>query len=277
MGLTLITVPVRRLAAAALMLGAATQPVLAEPNTVRIGGTGIALAALREVATSLTAIDPAIQVDVLPSMGTPGGIKALAEGAIDIAVVARPLKADEKAKGIAEAVCMTTALIFASSHKGATGLTRTQLPALYADASPKWPDGTPLNVILRSRSGSENPYLAAAIPAMGPALEAAFKRPGLPVASTDQDNARLAGQISGSLAVMTLVQARGERLDLTTLPFDGVAATAEAIANKTYPFPIRICLAVANESTKATARFMAHLRAPAGKALIESLGAIVSE
>ncbi len=277
MGLTMMTVPLRRLAAAALMLGAATHPALAEPNTVRIGGTGIALAALREVATSLTAIDPAIQVDVLPSIGTAGGIKALAEGAIDIALVARPLKADEKAKGMDEAVCMTTALIFASSHKGATGLSRAQLPALYADAGPKWPDGTPLNVILRSRSGSENPYLAAAIPAMGPALEAAFKRPGLPVASTDQDNARLAGQISGSLAVMTLVQARGERLDLTSLPFDGVAATAEAIANKTYPFPIRICLAVANQSTRATARFIAHLRAPAGRSLMQSLGAIVSE
>jgi phosphate transport system substrate-binding protein len=266
-----------RLAATALLLGAAAHPALAEPNTVRIGGTGIALAAMREVATSLRSIEPGIQVDVLPSMGTPGGIKALAEGAIDIALVARPLRADEKAKGVAEAACMTTALIFASSHKTATGISRTQLPALYADASPKWPDGAPLNVILRSRSGSENPHLIAAIPAMGPALEAAFKRPGLPVASTDQDNARLAGQISGSLAVMTLVQARAERLDLTTLPFDGVAATAETIANKTYPFPIRICLAVANNSTPAVARFIAHLRAPTGKALIESLGAIVSD
>jgi hypothetical protein len=56
-----------------------------------------------------------------------------------------------------------------------------------------------------------------------------------------------------------------------------VAATAEAIANKTYPFPIRICLAIANESTRATARFIAHLRAPAGRSLMQSLGAIVSE
>jgi phosphate transport system substrate-binding protein len=271
------SIPVRRLAAAVLLLGAAIQPSFAEPNTVRIGGTGIALAALRDLATSLTAIEPGIQVDVLPSMGTPGGIKALAEGAIDIAVVARPLKPEEKQKGLGETACMTTALVFASSHKGATGVTRAQLPSLYADASPRWPDGTPLNVILRSRAGSENPYLAAAVPAMGPALEAAFKRPGLPVASTDQDNARLAGQISGSFAVMTLLQARGERLDLTIVPFDGVAAAAETIASKTYPFPIRICLAVANNATAATTRFVAHLHSPAGAALMHSLGAILSE
>ena len=199
--------------AAALMLSAAVQPAVAE-STIRIGGTGIALAAMREIGTSLTAVEPGIAVDVLPSMGTPGGIKALAEGAIDIAVTARPLKPDERARGVSEAACMTTALVFASSHKDATGITRAQLPALYADASPKWPDGAPLKVILRSRSGSENPYLAAAVPNMGAAFEAAFKRPGVPVGSTDQDNAKLATEISGSFAVMTLLQIRGERLGL---------------------------------------------------------------
>jgi phosphate transport system substrate-binding protein len=271
------TVPVRWLAVAVLTLGATAQPALAEQMVVRIGGTGIALAAMSEIGRSLSAIEPGIQVEVLPSMGTPGGIKALAEGAIDIAVIARPLKAEEKQKGIAEAACMTTALIFSSSHKGAAGLTRAQLPALYADASPKWPDGTALNVILRSRSGSEHPYLAAAIPAMAPAFEAAYKRPGLPVGSTDQDNAKLAAQISGSLAVMTLLQLRAERLGLTVVPFDGVAATAQTIADKSYPFPIRICTVVANETAPAAARFIAHLRSPPGMALIESLGAIVSD
>ena len=124
MSLTIFAVPVRRFAAAALMIGTAAQPSFAEQNTVRIGGTGIALAALREVATSLRTIEPGIEVDVLPSMGTPGGIKALAEGAIDIAVVARPLKPEEKQKGIGETACMTTALVFVSSHKAATGVTR---------------------------------------------------------------------------------------------------------------------------------------------------------
>ena len=84
-------------------------------------------------------------------MGTPGGIKALAEGVIDVAVVARALKPDEKAKGVAEAACITTALVFASSHKAASGITKAQLAGLYADANPKWPDGTALNIRLASQ------------------------------------------------------------------------------------------------------------------------------
>ena len=109
-------------AALALMLCAA-QPALADGAVVRVGGTGIALAALQQVGASLTATEPGIRVDVLPSMGTPGGIKALVEGAIDVAVVARALKPEEKAKGVAEAACLTTALVFASSHKAAQGIT----------------------------------------------------------------------------------------------------------------------------------------------------------
>jgi len=253
------------------------QPAFADDQIVRVGGTGIALAAMHEVGASLTAAEPAIRVEVLPSMGTPGGIKALAEGAIDVAIVARPLKPDEKAKGVAEAACVTTALVFASSHKAASGITKAQLPGLYADASPKWPDGTALKVILRSRAGSENPYLIAAIPEMGPALEAAYKRPGMPAGSTDQDNAKLAMQIPGSLAVMTLLQLRAERLDLQALDLDGVTASAATIANGTYPFPIRICALLPSEPTPAAARFVAHLRSAAGRSIVESLGAKASE
>ena len=252
-------------------------PALADGTLVRVGGTGIALAAMQQVGASLTAAEPGIRVEVLPSMGTPGGIKALTEGAIDVALVARALKPEEEAKGLAEAACMTTALVVASSHKAPSNLPRTELPTLYADASPKWPDGLPLKVILRSRAGSENPYLVAAIPAMGPALDTAFKRAGMPVASTDQDNAKLAMQIPGSLAVMTLLQLRAERLDLRVLDLDGIAASAATIANRSYPFPIRICALLPAEPAAAAARFVAHLRSAAGKTIIESLGATPSD
>ena len=255
----------------------AAQPALADGAVVRIGGTGIALAAMQQVGASLTAAEPGLRVEVLPSMGTPGGIKALTEGAIDLAVVARALKPEEKAKGVAEAACITTALVFASSHKAALGITKAQLPDLYADAAPQWADGLPLKIILRSRAGSENPYLVAAIPAMGPALDAAFKRPGMPIASTDQDNAKLAAQIPGSFAVMTLLQLKAEKLDLRALDLDGIAASAATIANGTYPFPIRICALLPSEAAPAAARFVAHLRSKAGKTIVESLGAAPSD
>jgi phosphate transport system substrate-binding protein len=256
-----------QLCAAIALAAALAPPAAADQSTVRIGGTGIALGAMHEFGLSLAAAEPGIRVEVLPSMGTAGGIKALAAGVIDIAIAARPLRPEERATGATEAACMTTALVFASSHNAAADITRAELPGLYADAAPTWPDGTPLKIILRSRSGSENPSLTAAMPEMGPALDAAFKRHGVAVASTDQDNAKLALQVPGSLALMTLLQSKAERLDLRVLRFDGVAASAATIADKTYPFPIRICALLPSEPSSRSAPRRRNSRAWPGTSL----------
>lgn len=248
----------------------------ADIGVVRVGGTGMALAAMQQLGDSLTALEPSLRVEVLPSLGTPGGLRALNERAIDVAIVGRALKPEETAKGATEAGCLTTALVFASSHPAPSGLNKADLPGLYTSASPVWPDGRPLKVLLRARAGSENGYLAAAIPGMAAALETAYARPGVPVATTDQDNAELALQTAGSLAIMTLLQIRAERLDLRALALDGVLATNETLANKTYAFPVRICVVLLADPTPAAAKFVAHLWSTTGRALLEQLGATVS-
>ena len=195
---------------APLPVGAAT---LAFAETVRVGGTGMALAAMQQAGASLSAAEPDIGITVLPSLGTSGGIKALAQGAIDLAVIGRPLKADETGKGAVAAGCMTTALLFASSHPSPHGVAMAEVPSFFADERPRWRDGKPLKVILRSRAGSENGYLTAAIPGMAAALEAAYKRPDIPVATTDQENVEQALRIANSFAITTLLQLRARKAE----------------------------------------------------------------
>lgn len=248
----------------------------ADIGVVRVGGTGMALAAMQQLGDRLTSLDPSLRVEVLPSLGTPGGLRALNERAIDVAVVGRPLKPEEKAKGAAEAACMATALVFASSHPAPPAINKGDIPGIYANASPTWPNGQALKVLLRARAGSENGYLAAAIPGMAAALESAYARSGVPVATTDQDNAELALQTAGSFAIMTLLQIRAERLDLRALALDGVAPSSDTLANGAYPLQVRICVALPADPTPAAVKFVAHLRSLAGQALLEKLGARVS-
>jgi phosphate transport system substrate-binding protein len=85
-------------------------------ETIRIGGTGSVLAAMRILGNELRKVEPDTQIEVLASLGTSGGIEALAEGVIDVGLAARRLKPDEIAKGVSEAACMTTALVFAANH-----------------------------------------------------------------------------------------------------------------------------------------------------------------
>src|SRR5690348_7534409 len=71
-----------------------------EPGRIRIGGTGMALATMRRIADALVAGDPDIAIDILPSLGTGGGVSAAAAGAIDVALSARQLNDAERAKGL---------------------------------------------------------------------------------------------------------------------------------------------------------------------------------
>jgi phosphate transport system substrate-binding protein len=248
-----------------------------QAETIRIGGTGIGLAAMRRVGESLIAKDPSVRVDVLPSLGTPGGIRALIEREIDIAISARPLRSEERVKGVGEAACLTTALVFASSHPSPSDITRAELPNLYSEPAPTWPDGMPLKVILRSRAGSENPYLMDAVPGMAAAFDKAYRRPGMPIGVTDQENAELAARTVGSFAIMTLLQIRAERLDVRPLRLDGVAPTSETVANKTYPFPLRVCALLPANPSPAATRFIEHLKSSSGQALLRSFDAVPSD
>jgi phosphate transport system substrate-binding protein len=251
----------------------ASHPSMADDGAIRIGGTGMALAAMQQAGASFSAVEAGIQVTVLPSLGTPGGLKALAENVIDLAVTGRPLKSDEKAKGAVEAGCTTTPLVFASSHPAPNGVAKADIAGFFSSIQPAWRDGKPLKVILRSRAGSENDYLKAAIPGMTEALDAAYTRPDIPVATTDQENAEQAARIAGSFAVMTMLQMYGEKLNLRPVALDGVVPSAATLADKSYPLSATVCLVLPATAKAAASRFVAHLKSASGQALLKSLGA----
>jgi phosphate transport system substrate-binding protein len=262
---------------ATMLLSAGIAPTAAFADDVithRIAGTGIALAAMRLLSEDFSATEPNVRWVVLPSLGTPGGIRALIEGEIDMALAARRLTAEELARGVQEAACFQTALVFASSHPRPSGIAKVDLPDLFGTVDRTWPDGVPIKVILRARAGSENSYLSQVVPALGPVLEAAYKRPGMPVGVTDQHNAELAIRTVGSLAIITLLQVRSERLNLRILPLDGNVATPETLENNTYPLPIPICLLTMQNHPRAVSTFVAYIRSSAAQTRLRSLGAI---
>ncbi len=242
-------------------------------ETVRVGGTGAGLAALGLIGEQVAKVHPDIQTAILPSLGTQGGLRALNDGAIQIAIALRALTASETAGGLKEAACATTALAFVSSRPQPPGLTRAQVPDLFANPAPRWPDGAALRIILRSRDGSENPYLVKTISGMDRGFAAAYQHPGMPIGASDQENADLAQRTEGSLAVMTLLQLRTEKLKLSPVALDGIMAGPDTLANGSYPMPIRLCLVLPASPAPGASRFIAYVKSPAGQALLRGFGA----
>jgi phosphate transport system substrate-binding protein len=271
--------PMRSLLSLFAVLCALTSPAGAM-DVLRIGGTGMGLRAMERLGEQFSRSNKEIAVQVLPSLGTSGGLNAVRGGAIDIALAARLLTPSEQEKGLTQAICVTTALVFATSKRETPdvyqGMSSAWLAALYADPRPVWPDQTPLKIILRAQSGSEVPYLIGRIPDLAPAFELAYKRGGLPIGATDQENADLAVKTRGSLAITTLLQIQAENLALVALPFNGIDPTADTIADGSYSLPLPMCLVLPKTPSSAAARFVAHMKTPNGAALLRRFGAIMT-
>ena len=120
----------RTLLFAVFSLSAASTAAPQQP--LRVAGTGSAVAAMARLEAEAQARDPSIRLHVLPSLGSTGAIRAVADGAIDLAVSGRPLREAERALGVVSREVARTPFLFAVGPRvGATSLTTDDLVAIY--------------------------------------------------------------------------------------------------------------------------------------------------
>jgi phosphate transport system substrate-binding protein len=248
-----------------LALLAALAP--ARGDELRMGGTGSATKLLEQLAGPFTAETDA-KVKVIPSLGSSGGIRALTDGVLDIAVSGRPLKPEETNKGLAIGFQVRTPMVLATSHPNPNGLTREGVATVFSAQNPSWGDGTAIRVILRPRSESDTAILGQLFPGLASAMETARKRPDVPVAATDQDNADMAEQVPGSLVGSTLTQLKTEGRKLRTIAIDGVAPSLEAYERGDYPYGKTLYFVLPPTPTPLATRFLQFLRSSEGRQLL---------
>ena len=252
---------------ALILLGTACWSAHAETSEMRAGGTGSATALLRRLATEFERQRPD-RVEIIANLGTGGAIRALADGALDLAVAGRPLKAEEQAQGLNVAIALQTPFIFATSHKSPTSLSAAELVKAFQGPDLTWSDRTPIRVILRPRSESDVLLMGSMFPGLAPAIEAARQRPGLPIAATDQDNADLAEQIEGSLASFSLTQLVLEKRDLRLVPIDGLIPTRESFGTGAYPYAKTLYFVARANSGDLVASFLAFVTSEKGQDIL---------
>lgn len=241
----------------------------AAADALRVGGTGTATGFLQQVGAEFAATG-GMRIVVVPSLGSSGAIRALADGKIDVAVSARPLKSEETAAGLRQAAVFRTAYVIATSHRNPGGLKSTDIAAIYASANPTWPDGSPVRIILRPRTDTDTELLGALFAGMREAMETARRRPEMPTAATDQDSADMAERLSGSLSGSTATQIKTEGRHLQAIPIDGIAPTFENFESGAYRFAKKLYFIEKQGGDPGAGRFIAFLRSPAGlKALRE--------
>lgn len=240
---------------------------------LRMGGTGSALAVARLLVDAFSHEQPGLAPEIVPSLGSGGGIKALAAGALDVALSGRPLKDEERAKGLAAHPFARSPLGFTSpAAVAADEVTLAEIVDIYAGRIASWPDGSPLRLVLRPEGEFDTAVLRRISPAMAAALDSAYARAGLISAATDQENLDTLEKLPGSLGVAILGQIRAERRSLKMLRLDGVAPSTDTLASGEYRHQKALYLVLRPEPSPLAAAFAAFVVSPAGQGILAGIG-----
>ena len=267
--------PVRWTALVA-MLASVVTPVPAGAETMRIGGTGAGV-------VTLTALSGAIQdrtgvaVGRLPSLGSAGGMRALADGRIDIAVIGRAMTQEESKGGARVAMVLRTPFVFVTSEPVAPSMGVEEIVAAYADLRARWPSGRPVALLLRQRSDGDAMLLDRLVPGMAAAVERARKRPEVPVSVVDDDNAEMAERMRGSLATMSYSQLMIEERRVRVVRVNGVDPSLETFATGQYPYGRSFLLVVPQRPSGAAERVLAFLGSAAGAEALRGVHCLVGD
>ncbi len=256
----------------ALLVNAAFASPAAQAETLRTSGTGAALGTMRVLADAYRKVDPQFSLEIVPNLGSRGSLKALEQNAIHFAMISRPASPEEAARGLVATEYGRTPFVLASARKDSAGLTLASIADIYAGKSSKWPDGTPIRLVLRPANDGDTPVLAAFSPAVKEGLAIAMAREGMIVGVTDQDSANEIARLKGGLGTTSLALILSENRPLFPLPIDGVTPSVQALADGTYPYFKPLYLVTRGKPPEALARFFAFIESREGRRILTETG-----
>lgn len=245
-------------------------------ETLRIGGTGVALGSMTVLGEAFEKHHPDVEVTVLPSLGSSGGVKAVLANAIDLGVASRPLKDAEREKGAsAQVYAMTGLAVVTSLGTVADAVTPDELEAIYTGEMTDWPDGTPIRLVLRQAGETDTKILRAMSEQMARAVDTALERDGLLSATNDQENAETLESLEGSIGLVATGQIATENRQLKVLR---LVSSAKAPVDDTLERLSKSLFLVTAPNTKPLAReFAAFVFSDEGRALLEQYDHVPAE
>jgi len=263
----------RRSGAIVLALVLAVCGAAAAAEEMRIAGTGAALGTVELLAGEFSRRNPDIRITTIANLGSVGSIKAVSNGAIELALASRPLNERESKLGVSQLEYARTPFVFAVSAKSAvSAVTRQELADIYSGKVANWPDGSKIRVVLRPASDIDTAMVKGLSPAVAQAVAAAEDRPGVQYAVTDQDAANDLERIPGAIGPSSLALILSERRALRALQLDGVEPSVANAVSRAYPLYKRIFFVTGPKRSAAAERFVAFVQSPAGRKILTDNG-----
>ena len=208
----------------------------AGPAPLVAAGSGVNLGITRILATAFMTAHPSVVIEVPGSVGTKGAIAAVADGAITLGLLSRPLKEEEKAPGlVARPYARTPMVVGVHPSVPDEEITSQELGDIYRGTKTHWKDGREIVVLTREPFDSGIQVIQKEIPGFKQAYEESHQANRWTVYFTDQDANQALSRTPFAIGFTDLGMIATEHLNIKALRLNGVAPSAETLNSDQYP------------------------------------------
>lgn len=213
-----------------------TAPQATGRITLTAAGSGVNLAITRLLAEAFMKDHPHVLIEIPGSIGSQGAISAVADGAITLGLISRPLKDKEKALGLVEKPYARVAMVI-GSHPTVKedDITSTDLIGILKGTKTRWSDGNDIIVQVREKFDSGFQILQKEIPGFSEAYLESLEAKRWSVYFTDQDANRALSMTPFAIGLTDYGMITAEKLNIKVLKFNGVFPSLQNMGNGTYP------------------------------------------
>lgn len=242
-------------------------------DRLHIAGSGSCIPLTRMLAgTAIQRLDVAPEVHA--SIGSSGGLRALQDGAIDLAVVSRQLRPAEEAAGfVYTPFARIPVVVAAGLDVPERGLTLDELEALFEGRRTEWSDGSTVVVLLREAGDSSHRVVENVIPDFARVAELARASGEMRVLYHDSEMQVALANTPGAVGL------HGNGVDASLAGFralavEGVSPTMASVESGEYPFIKELAFVTLGQPSGDAKAFIDFTLSTEGRAILRIRGGV---
>ena len=254
-------------------LGAFNMAAAAQ-DRLRVTGTGSGTGGMQLLMESFMRANPGVHGEVLPALGSSGGIRAVIDGKIELAVSNRVPNDKERSMTALNHVAYARTPFVIAVHKdlGVNSITSDQLAGLYGDGKQNFSNGRRARPVLRLSDATDTAIIKSISPAVAAAIDAAASRRGMLDGTTDSDTADLIERTPGAFGPSTLALIESEKRPLTALAIDGIEPTLANLVSGQWKLHKPLYMVWADKPSAQLQRFVAFVQSADGRRILAAAG-----
>ena len=264
----------QQLAAACLAALSMANAALAED--LAIPGSGNPEYVLGQLAAAFNKQQSAHRVSIPPSTGTAGALRDVTAGTASLGRVGRPLKEEERAKGLSYVVVGRDPVVFAAgANVTARALTQAQAVGVYSGKIADWRelDGKPGPIRAIGREATD--ASRQAINRHVKAFESIVFGDNVKLVHLDPQMIELLDRFPTSLGFLNRSALSACKTRIVRLALDGVEATPENLESGRYPLWLELGLIYKPGGlTPAAKAFLEFVQSAAGSRILREHGVL---